>query len=58
MVNGTRIPIKKTLNKYLVKVEALDLLKDHETFLKAIDICEKNRLEEVILLIYYIHIIN
>lgn len=48
VVDGSRIPLKKTLNKYLVKVEPLDLLKDPDTFIRAIEICERNRIEEVI----------
>lgn len=46
-MDGSRIPLKKTLNKYLVKVDSLDLLKDADLFSKAIDMCEKARLEEV-----------
>lgn len=36
------------MNKYLIRVDPLDLLKDNDIFLKAIDMCEKARLEEVI----------
>jgi hypothetical protein len=48
VVNGSRIPLKKSLNKYLVKVEPLDLLKDPDSFIRAIEMCERNRVEEVI----------
>ena len=47
MVDGSRLPFKKTLNKYLVKVDSLDLLKDSDLILKGIDMCERARLEEV-----------
>lgn len=47
MVDGSKIPFKKTFNKYLVKVDSLDLLKDGDIFIKAIDMCEKARVEEV-----------
>ena len=47
VVDGSKIPLKKTMNKYLVKVDSLDLIKDADVFSKAIDMCEKARLEEV-----------
>lgn len=47
VVDGSRIPFKKSLNKYLVKVDALDILKGSDVFLKAIEICEKARSDEV-----------
>lgn len=48
VVDGVRIPFKKAMNKYIVKVESLDILKDGDVFLKAIDMCEKARIEEVV----------
>ncbi|EGR28967.1 hypothetical protein IMG5_165630 [Ichthyophthirius multifiliis] len=46
-VKGTRIPIKKSINKYLVRVNMLDVLKDPDFFLKSIELCEKQRAEEI-----------
>jgi hypothetical protein len=38
---------KKCLNKYLVHVDILDVIKDPDYFIKQIDICEKSRNEEI-----------
>ena len=37
------IPLKKSLNKYIVKVDTIALIKDPDYFIKAIDACEKAR---------------
>lgn len=41
------IPRRKCFNKYLVHVDILDVIKDPDYFLKAIDACEKLRNEEI-----------
>jgi hypothetical protein len=41
------LSIPKSLNKFQVKVELLDLLRDQEFFLKNIEFCEKQRAIEV-----------
>ena len=38
---------KRVLNKYKVKVNMIDVLKDPDYFIKQIDICEKARAEEI-----------
>lgn len=38
---------KKCLNKYLVHVDILDVIKDPDYFIKQIDLCEKSRNEEI-----------
>jgi hypothetical protein len=47
LVDGTPIPIKKSLNKYIVKCDTIRAITDQDYFVKMIDLCEKNRVEEV-----------
>ncbi|KAL4491286.1 hypothetical protein ABPG72_021672 [Tetrahymena utriculariae] len=46
-VTGQQIPIKKSIDKYLVAISMLDLLRDPDYLLKCIDTCEKKRDEEI-----------
>lgn len=47
LIEGTSVPIKKSINKYLYKVDIIDVLKDPDYFTKAIELCEKARMEEI-----------
>lgn len=45
LVTGQKI--KKGLNKYLVKVEPLSVMRDVDYFMKCVKECEVNRLEDI-----------
>ena len=47
VADGSKIPLANCINKFLVKIDPIDLLKDPEVFLKAIEVCEKARFNEI-----------
>ncbi|EAS03685.2 Dpy-30 motif protein (macronuclear) [Tetrahymena thermophila SB210] len=46
-ISGQQIPLKRSMNKYMVKVDIIDVIKDPDYFIKCIDFCEKSRAEEI-----------
>ena len=46
-IEQVKIPKKKSFNKYLVNCDIIEALKDPDYFIKLIEICEKNRNEEI-----------
>ncbi len=47
VVTHQKIPFKKALNKYIVPVETLSVIRDADYFMKCLKECEANRLEEI-----------
>lgn len=46
-ITSEKIPRKKALGKYLVRVDIVDAIKDQDYFIKLIDQCDKMRAEEI-----------
>lgn len=47
IIEKTSIPIRKAMNKYLVKVDSFRAITETDYFFKMIDLCEKARVDEV-----------
>lgn len=47
LVTNQKIPYKRAINKYMVKVEPLSAIRDPDYFMKCIKECEQNRIEEI-----------
>lgn len=47
VVLGQKLSNRRAINKYLVKVEPIQVLRDGDYFMKQIELCEKARLEEI-----------
>jgi hypothetical protein len=47
IVTNQKISYKKAINKYLVKVDLLSVIRDPDYFMKCVKECEQNRIEEI-----------